>query len=184
MSDRESKGERLNRELMELLQELRVVIPGVQVLLAFLLTVPFQQRFAQIPGSMRNAFFGAIAAATLATAFLIAPSVHHRMWWRAGEKERLVRTGNRMAIVGTVFLATAIVLALYVIADVLFTTDLAVLTGIGALVVFGGLWYLDPMVAGRSSSSEAATEEGEGEEDEEPVDEAPAQESRGASSRR
>src|SRR5215216_6384569 len=65
MSDGESNKERLDRELMELLQELRVVIPGVQVLLAFLLTAPFQQRFAQLPGSMRNAFFASIACATL-----------------------------------------------------------------------------------------------------------------------
>ena len=161
MSDEESKKERLNRELMELLQELRVVIPGVQVLLAFLLTAPFQQRFAQLPGSMRNAFFASIVCATLATAFLIAPSAHHRLRWRAGEKERLVRVGNQMAIVGTVFLAAAIVLALYVVTDVLFTTNLAVLTAVGALVVFAGLWYVVPMVGARE-----------------------AQDSRGASSRR
>jgi hypothetical protein len=176
MADGESKGERLDRELIELLQELRVVIPGVQVLLAFLLTAPFQQRFAQLPGSMRNAFFASIACATLATAFLIAPSAHHRLRWRAGEKERLVRVGNRMAIVGTVFLAAAIVLALYVITDVLFTTDLAVLTALAALVLFGVLWYVVPMV-GRSSSSEERSEEDETAGDR-------AQESRGASSRR
>jgi Family of unknown function (DUF6328) len=158
----ESKAERLDRELGELLQELRVILPGVQVLLAFLLTAPFQQRFAGIPGSMRNAFFAAIACATLATAFLIAPSAHHRMRWRAGDKERLVRMGNRMAIVGTVFLAAAIVLALYVVTDVLFTTDLAVLTALGALVVFAGLWYVLPLL-GRSREG---------------------QDSRGASSRR
>ena len=160
MSD-ESKGERLDRELGELLQELRVILPGVQVLLAFLLTAPFQQRFAAIPGSMRNAFFAAIVCATLATAFLIAPSAHHRLRWRAGEKERLVRIGNQMAIVGTVFLAAAIVLALYVVTDVLFPTNLAVLTALGALVVFAGLWYVVPMVGARE-----------------------AQDSRGASSRR
>src|SRR6187431_1791091 len=142
MSDGESRKERLNRELMELLQELRVVIPGVQVLLAFLLTAPFQQRFAQLPGSMRNAFFASIACATLATAFLIAPSAHHRLRWRAGEKDRLVRVGNRMAIIGTVFLVAAIVLALYVVTDVLFATGLAVWTALAALVVFGALWYV------------------------------------------
>jgi Kef-type K+ transport system membrane component KefB len=170
----ESKGERLNRELMELLQELRVVIPGVQILLAFLLTAPFQQRFADLPGSMRNAFFASIACATLATAFLIAPSAHHRLRWRAGEKERLVRVGNQMAIIGTVFLAAAIVLALYVITDVLFTTDLAVMTAIASLVVFATLWYVVPWL-GRfnSTSDEEATDE-----DQQP------QESRGASSRR
>ena len=173
MADQESKGERLDRELMELLQELRVVIPGVQVLLAFLLTVPFQPRFAQLPGSMRNAFFASIACATLATAFLIAPSAHHRMRWRAGEKERLVRLGNQMAIVGTVFLAAAIVLALYVITDVLFTTNLAILTAVASLAVFALLWYVVPMLG--SSSDD----------DDQPTDDRQAQEeSRGANSRR
>src|SRR4029434_11219921 len=173
MSDEESKSERLNRELMELLQELRLVIPGVQVLLAFLLTAPFQQRFADLPGSMRNAFFASIACATLATAFLIAPSAHHRLRWRAGEKERLVRVGNQMAIVGTVFLAAAIVLALYVVTDVLFSTNLAVWTAIASLLLFGVLWYVVPMV-GRDSDDD----------DEQPEDDPQAQESRGASSRR
>jgi cation transport ATPase len=156
-SDEESRKEQLDRELMELLQELRVVIPGVQVLLAFLLTAPFQQRFAELPGSMRNAFFASIVCATLATAFLIAPSAHHRLRWRAGEKERLVRVGNQMAIIGTVFLAAAIVLALYVITDVLFTTNLAVLTAIGGLVVFGGLWYVLPMLGRQPQESRGAS---------------------------
>jgi hypothetical protein len=182
MSDGESRKQQLNRELMELLQELRVVIPGVQVLLAFLLTAPFQQRFAQLPGSMRNAFFASIACAALATAFLIAPSAHHRLWWRAGEKERLVRIGNQMAIVGTVFLAAAIVLALYVITDVLFTTNLAVLTAIGALVVFAGLWYVVPMLARSSSEEEEDDDETSG--TREPSNDGRPQESRGASSRR
>ena len=175
MSDGESNKERLDRELMELLQELRVVIPGVQVLLAFLLTAPFQQRFAGLPGSMRNAFFASIACATLATAFLIAPSAHHRLRWRAGEKERLVRVGNQMAIIGTVFLATAIVLALYVVTDVLFTTDLAVMTAIAAAVVFGVLWYVVPWLGRFKSNSDGY----------EPENDRQAQEeSRGASSRR
>ena len=182
MSDGESKSERLNRELMELLQELRVVIPGVQVLLAFLLTAPFQQRFADLPGSMRNAFFASIACATLATAFLIAPSAHHRLRWRTGEKEPLVRIGNQMAIVGTVFLAAAIVLALYVITDVLFTTDLAVWTAIGAVLVFGGLWYALPMLWRSPSPDEKAEEARQQREDSD--DEQPQEESRGASSRR
>ena len=182
MADEESKSERLNRELMELLQELRVVIPGVQVLLAFLLTAPFQQRFADLPGSMRNAFFASIACATLATAFLIAPSAHHRLRWRTGEKEPLVRIGNQMAIVGTVFLAAAIVLALYVITDVLFTTDLALWTAVGAVIAFGGLWYVVPMLW-RSpppdvKAEEARRQRGDSDDEQEP------QESRGASSRR
>jgi hypothetical protein len=150
MGDGESKGERLDRELMELLQELRVVLPGVQVLLAFLLTAPFQQRFAQLPGTLRNAFFASIACATVATALLIAPSVHHRLRWREGEKERLLQVANRLAIWGTVFLATAIVLALYVITNVLFTTWIALLTAVLAVALFAWLWYALPLLGGSS----------------------------------
>jgi Family of unknown function (DUF6328) len=173
MADGESKGQRLDRELMELLQELRVMLPGVQVLLAFLLTAPFQQRFAQLPGTLRNAFFASIVCATLATALLIAPSAHHRLRWRAGEKERLLRVGNQMALWGTVFLAAAIVLALYVVTNILFTSELALWTAAATVVVFAVLWYVLPL-AWRSSPEEEASEE----------DDAQAQESRGASSRR
>jgi amino acid transporter len=173
MAEEESKGERHDRELMELLQELRVVITGVQILLAFLLTAPFQQRFAELPGSLRNAFFAAIVCATLATAFLLAPTAQHRLRWRAGDKERLVRTGNQLAIAGSVFLSAAIVLAVYVVTNVLFTSDLALLTAGAFVVVFAGLWYILPMTW-RSTSSE---EEGSS-------DDQPQEESRGASSRR
>jgi len=150
MGNGETKGERLDRELMELLQELRVVLPGVQVLLAFLLTAPFQQRFSQLPGSLRNAFFASIACATVATALLIAPSAHHRLRWREGGKAHLLPIANRLAIAGTVFLAAAIVLALYVITDVLFATWFALLTAVLALVLFGWFWYALPLL-GRSS---------------------------------
>jgi hypothetical protein len=153
MADGESTGERLDRELMELLQGIRVVMPGVQVLLAFLLTVPFQQRFAQLPGSLRNAFFAAIACATLATVLLIAPSTHHRLLFRAREKEWLLRVGNQMALWGTVFLAAAIVLAVYVVTNVLYVGQLALLTAGVAVVVFGWVWYGLPFV-GRSPAAD------------------------------
>jgi amino acid transporter len=146
MADGESTGQRLDRELTELLQELRVMLPGVQVLLAFLLIAPFQQRFAQLPGSLRNAFFASIACATLATALLIAPSAHHRLRWRARDKERLVRIGNQLALWGTVFLAAAIVLAVYVVTNVLYVSQLALLAAGVAVVVFGWIWYGLPLI--------------------------------------
>jgi glucose dehydrogenase len=178
MADEESTGERLDRELMELLQGIRVVMPGVQVLLAFLLTVPFQQRFAQLPGSLRNAFFAAIACATLATVLLIAPSTHHRLLFRAREKEWLLRVGNQMALWGTVLLGASIVLALYVVTNVLFTSEQALLTTAIAIVVFAGLWYVLPLTRRSSSTSSSDERAAEEEADEQ------AQESRGASSRR
>src|SRR5215213_305742 len=167
----ESRAERLDRELGELLQELRVILPGVQVLLAFLLTAPFQQRFGQLPSTERNAFFAAIVCATLATVLLIAPSAHRRLRWRAGDKERLLRVGNQMASRGTVFLGAAIVLALYVVTNVLFASNLALLTAGTAAVVFAAVWYLLPF-AGRLSTREEFGEPGRD------------QDSRGASSRR
>jgi hypothetical protein len=167
----ETRAERLDRELGELLQELRVILPGVQVLLAFLLTAPFQQRFGQLPGAERNAFFAAIVFATLATVLLIAPSAHHRLRWRAGDKERLLRVGNQMAIWGTVFLGVAIVLALYVVTNILFASNLALLTAGAAAVVFAAVWYALPF-AGRMSAREEYGEPGRD------------QDSRGASSRR
>jgi glucose dehydrogenase len=178
MADEESTGERLDRELMELLQGIRVVMPGVLVLLAFLLTVPFQQRFAQLPGSLRNAFFAAIACATLATVLLIAPSTHHRLLFRAREKEWLLRVGNQMALWGTVLLGASIVLALYVVTNVLFTSEQALLTTAVAIVVFAGLWYVLPLTRRSSSTSSSDERAAEEEADEQ------AQESRGASSRR
>jgi amino acid transporter len=153
MADGETKGERLDRELMELLQELRVLLPGVQVLLAFLLLAPFQPRFAQLPGSLRNTFFASIACATLATVLLIAPSAHHRLRWRARDKERLLRIGNQVALWGTVFLAAAIVLALYVVTNVLYVSQVALLAAGVAVAVFGWVWYGLPFV-GRSPAAD------------------------------
>jgi Family of unknown function (DUF6328) len=156
MGDGETRAERLDRELDELLQELRVVLPGVQVLLAFLLTAPFQQRFAQLPTTQRVTFFVSIACATVATALLIAPSVHHRLRWREGEKERLLQTANRLAIWGTLFLAAAIVLALYVVTNVLFATWVAFVTAALAAALFAWLWYALPLF-GRSFRQEQLT---------------------------
>ena len=102
MSDGESRSERLNRELMELLQELRVVIPGVQVLLAFLLTAPFQQRFAQLAPLVREVYFAAIGCAVVAVVLLLAPTAHHRLLFREHQKELLVQTANRLTVIGTV----------------------------------------------------------------------------------
>jgi hypothetical protein len=177
MSDGESTGERLDRELMELLQGLRVVMPGVQVLLAFLLTVPFQQRFTQLPGSLRNAFFASIACATLATVLLIAPSTHHRLLFRTRQKEWLLRVGNQMALWGTVLLGAAIVLALFVVTNVLFTSDQALLVSAAAVLVFAAVWYVLPLTR-RSAVSSDADEDADDSADEQPQD------SRGASSRR
>ena len=141
----ESKDERLDRELIELLNELRVALPGVQVLFAFLLTVPFSQRFGQLTELQRGFYFGTFLATALASLLLIAPTAHHRLRWRAHDKEQLLQTSNREAIAGTVFLALAITGTIFVITDILFGVPWAS----GVAGTFAGLliwlWYGLPL---------------------------------------
>src|SRR5919202_895132 len=99
----ESEQERRARELIELLQELRIILPGVQVLFAFLLTVPFTQRFTELTPLQQYVFFATLLCAALSAAFLIAPSAHHRILWRRRQREQRLRIGNALAIVGLLF---------------------------------------------------------------------------------
>jgi hypothetical protein len=140
----ETTAERLDRELAELLQELRVVLPGVQVLFAFLLTAPFAARFADITSGQRSGYFLALLCATAATALLIAPTAHHRVLWRTRDKERLLRSANVLAALGIAFLALSMSSALYVVADFLFDVGAAVLTAAVAGAGFLALWYVVP----------------------------------------
>ena len=146
MTERESKAERLDRELEELLQGLRVLLPGVQVLFAFLLAVPFSSRFAEVSGTDKGLFLAALVCAAIASAFLIAPSTFHRVLFRDRDKEWLVTRANALAIVGTVFLAVAMSCAMFLVADVLYGSRVAAVlaSGLGALFVV--LWYVVPGV--------------------------------------
>jgi hypothetical protein len=141
----ESKPERVDRELIELLQELRVALPGVQVLFAFLLTVPFSQGFANTTSFQRDLFFATMAATAISTALLIAPSAWHRIRFRQKDKERILVVSNNLTIVGLGFLALAMVGAVMLIADFVFSTTLTVIAGITASVVLGGFWAVLPL---------------------------------------
>ena len=138
------KGRR-DRELMELLNELRVALPGVQVLFAFLLTVPFTQRFTSITDAQRNVYFAAFLTAAGATAFLIAPTAYHRIRFREGDKERMLKTANVLAIVGTVFLALSVICVVWLITDLLFSGGVVVLVTAISAGLFAGLWYGLPL---------------------------------------
>ncbi len=142
----ESKDERLDRELIEFLNELRVALPGVQVLFAFLLGVPFTQRFAQVTDLQKDVYFVTFLCAAVATALLIAPSAYHRLEWRQGDKEHLLVVSNRLAIAGTTFLALSISGTVFVVTDVLFNeTSAAVIAGLTA-AFFGWFWYGMPLL--------------------------------------
>ena len=137
----ESKDEKLDRELIELLNELRVALPGVQVLFAFLLVVPFQQGYSRLSALDRDIYFVAVLAAMIATALLIAPSVFHRIRFRDADKEWLMQMSNRLALAGTFFIAVAMVCTIFLITDVIFGGWQALVTTVAAALLFGGLWY-------------------------------------------
>lgn len=144
-----SDEERLNRELIELLNELRVALPGVQVLFAFLLVVPFQQAFAQINELNRALYFVAFLATSLACVLFIAPTTYHTIRYEHTEKAGLIQYGERMLIAGTVFLALAIVTVAFMIGSILYGNGLA---AVAAAFIAGWLvwfWYGVPLTRRR-----------------------------------
>jgi Family of unknown function (DUF6328) len=141
----ETEAERLDRNLAELLQELRVALPGVQVLFAFLLAVPFQKRFGEITSFQESIYFVILLATAISAALLIAPTAYHRVTFRLQRKEELVRLSNRLAIVGLGFLALAMTGAIVLITDFLYSTVLTVVAGFLAAAMFIGLWYVLPV---------------------------------------
>jgi hypothetical protein len=141
----ENQSERIDRELIELLNELRVALPGVQVLFAFLLTVPFSQGFVKTTAFQRDLLFGVLAATAISAALLIAPSAWHRLRFRQRDKELILSASNRMAIAGLGFLAIAMVGAVMLIANYAFSEALTVVSGVVAVLLFGGLWYAIPL---------------------------------------
>jgi Kef-type K+ transport system membrane component KefB len=140
----ETPKARRDRELGELLQELRVAITGVQVLFAFLLTVPFTQRYESIDASQRRVYFAAVLAAAVSSLLLIAPAANHRLLFREGVKEAMLRAANRVAIAGFVMLALGIGLALYLVTTMVYTTDVAIAVSIGVGLLTAFAWFVFP----------------------------------------
>ncbi len=141
MSERESDEQRHNRELIELLNELRVALPGVQVLFAFLLAVPFANGFPKLGKLDRDIFFVAFIATALSTVLLIAPSAYHRLRWRQHDKERMLVVSNALTIAGLFLLAVAITCAVFVITDFLFHRAWAATFTAIVAAAFLLLWY-------------------------------------------
>jgi hypothetical protein len=141
--------ERLNRRMIELLNELRVALPGVQVLFAFLLVVPFSQGWKQVTALQRDVYFATLMCAAVSTALLIAPSALHRILFRRHEKEHIIVTGTKQLIAGLVFLALAMVGTILLITDVLFGTAMVVAFTALTAAVFGALWFVLPLARSR-----------------------------------
>jgi hypothetical protein len=137
----EEEQERLNRQMIELLNEVRVATAGVQVLFGFLLAVPFQQRFAQVDDFQRKIYFVTLLAAAAATALLIAPSAYHRVVFQQHDKPNIIRLGTRQFICGLVALVIAMTGAVTLVTDVLFQASTTIITSIAVLVGFAWLWF-------------------------------------------
>jgi hypothetical protein len=141
----ETEKQRLDRNLDELLAELRVALPGVQVLFAFLLVLPFNQRFPELSSFQRGTYFVTLLLATAASICLIAPTAHHRIEFRAKDKKRIVFGATRLSIVGLTLLALAMSGAVLLITDFLYAGTTAAITSAGVVLLFGLLWYAIPI---------------------------------------
>jgi VIT1/CCC1 family predicted Fe2+/Mn2+ transporter len=141
-SDRiEEQQEQLNRQLGELLQELRVAMPGVQILFGFLLAVPFNQRFDEVTDFQRDVYLATLLFVAVAGALLIAPTAYHRVMFRHRDKPQLIASATRMAIGGLVALALAMTSAVLLVTDFLFSpATTGVVTALVA-ALFAWLWF-------------------------------------------
>ena len=143
-----SQAKRLDRELLELLNELRVVLPGVQALFAFLLIVPFNERFASVTGPERRIYTVALLASAVACVLFITPAAFHRLRFRRHDKAQLLRIGNRCAIAGLAALAVAMIAGVFLVTEFLFGAAVAgALTTVVAIPI-AALWWLVPLVLG------------------------------------
>lgn len=151
----ETEGERIDRNLGELLGELRVALPGVQVLFAFLLIVPFNQGFGDLSSFQEHLYLATLLFAALATALLMAPTAQHRLTFRLQDKHHLVSTANRYAIAGISCLAIAMTLAIALVTDdVVFSRAAAVASTVGIAAVFTLVWGVAPVLRRRAIEAE------------------------------
>jgi hypothetical protein len=152
----ESEFQRDDRNLAELLQELRVAGLGVQVLFGFLLGLPFTMRFATLSPAQRQLYMASLLLAAVSTALLLAPVAYHRLVFRRQQKEHLIRAANVMAICGLVTVGLAISAAVLLVAGYVDHGLPAVLIGAFTVCLFGGLWFALPLARrGQRETGEA-----------------------------
>jgi hypothetical protein len=147
----ETELERLDRNTVELLNELRVVGTGIQVLFGFLLVVPFNARFTRLTGVERDIYVATLCCIAISTVLLIAPSIYHRILFRRGQKEFLVDIGTRLVIVASAFLAAGMTGIMVLIGSFVLGPVGGALLGTAAATVTGGLWFAVPLARRRRS---------------------------------
>lgn len=145
--DEEELREKKDQELIELLNEIRVALPGASVLFGFLLVVPFNQGWAETTRSMRGVYVVAFFSTLLAIVALMAPTAYHRLRWRERNKERMLRISNVSTLAGMAFLAIAVSAAAYVVIDSVLETVWALVVTAVAAAAFAVMWVLVPISA-------------------------------------
>lgn len=141
----ETPKERTNRQLVEILNELRVALPGAQFLFAFLLTVPFAARFAEVSQGLRIVFFACLLCTLVATILLIAPAVYHRVRWQQGDKEDVIRMAHRMFLAGMTCLGVAMATAVGFVSYVLLGAAAAAAAAAISVALVALTWYVLPL---------------------------------------
>jgi Family of unknown function (DUF6328) len=141
-----------DRQMMELLNELRVALPGVQILFAFLLAVPFQQGFQKVTETQKDLYFGTLMATCAATVCLIAPSAMHRLRFHRRDRAFLIESANKYLIAGLGFLGVAIVLAVILISDYLYDGVIVWLAPLAVALAIAVAWFARPLARGGKSS--------------------------------
>jgi Family of unknown function (DUF6328) len=139
--EEEGLKQRLEREHGELIQELRALIPGAQVLLGFLLAIRFTQQFADLTDTQRYVYYVTLLSTAAALVFFLAPSAYHRIRFRAGDKEYLMTKGNREAIAGSVAISIALTGVIYLVTDLVFGTAQAVVVAAAFFALIAWLWW-------------------------------------------
>jgi hypothetical protein len=151
---RESEKERVDRELVELLNEVRVAVPGAQVLLAFLLGVVFTERFTSLTSLQRGVYFATLLLVAASIALLIAPTAYHRANFREGNKEQLLRVANRMVLASLALLLASVTGVVFLVADLLYAIGPALVVGGLTAAWFLWFWFVVPLTH-RSGEDEA-----------------------------
>lgn len=142
----ESQKERVDRELHELLEEVRVALPGAEVLFAFLLGIAFTERFSTVTSLQRSVYFGVLLLTAAATALLMAPTAYHRLRFREGDKEQMLFTMSRTAVAALVLLCLAVSGTIFLVGDVMYETTVAGLVGAAILGWFVWFWFCLPLL--------------------------------------
>ncbi|MGH3091460.1 MAG: DUF6328 family protein [Gaiellaceae bacterium] len=142
----DAPGHDLDQEWGELVEEHRLAMPGIQVLFAFLLILPFQNRFEELTQNQVYVYFSALVGAAIAIVLLISPTAVHRIRWRQQDKEALLQLATRTAIAATVFIAASMTASVYLVTDVLFSASVTVPVTVVLAAAFAGFWYVLPLV--------------------------------------